>query len=291
MSAFLAVKIFKEFLLDGGYYPEGGMQALPNALAERFEEFGGELRLSHQVKKIKTKETGVTGVVLEQDGFIPSQYVISNCDARQTFLELIDKECIGREFFERLDTITQTLSTFIIYLGVSNASTIIPTKRNMWFLSQYDLDLAYHDAKKGDFTNIERYLVHVAPEQKTVSAYLNVPFKDKKYWADNKEKLLESLIEKIDTHTLPGLAKHIIYKGASTPQDLYRYTLNYKGAACGWENTPAQLAFPDFRRPSFIQGLYLTGHWTTHGLGIPGVSYLGYDTAKRILMKKKLINR
>jgi phytoene dehydrogenase-like protein len=49
MSAFIGAKIFQEFLLDGGYHPEGGMQALPNALAERFRDFGGDLRLSSPV--------------------------------------------------------------------------------------------------------------------------------------------------------------------------------------------------------------------------------------------------
>jgi phytoene dehydrogenase-like protein len=41
------------------------------------------------------------------------------------------------------------------------------------------------------------------------------------------------------------------------------------------------------RRPSSIQGLYLTGHWTTLAQGIPGVAYLGYDSARTIIRKYK----
>ncbi len=59
MSAYVGTTIFKEFLLDGGYYPEGGMQALPDAFAERFKELGGELRLSSLVKQISGNE--ITG--------------------------------------------------------------------------------------------------------------------------------------------------------------------------------------------------------------------------------------
>ena len=92
MAAFIGIKIFKEFLLGGGYYPEGGMQSLSDALAEKFREHGGELRLSCPIKKIKLKGNEVTGVVSEKDGFIPSKYVVSNCDARQTFLEALGKE-------------------------------------------------------------------------------------------------------------------------------------------------------------------------------------------------------
>jgi phytoene dehydrogenase-like protein len=51
LSAFVGTKLFSEFFIDGGYYPENGMQALPDVLVERFKEFGGELRLSCLVKK------------------------------------------------------------------------------------------------------------------------------------------------------------------------------------------------------------------------------------------------
>jgi phytoene dehydrogenase-like protein len=147
----------------------------------------------------------------------------------------------------------------------------------------------YLSAKKGDFHDMGRYLVHVSPDLTTVIAYINAPFKNKNYWDGNRNKLADILIKTIEMHTIPGLSKHITYKTTATPQTLYRYTLNYAGSAYGWESTPSQLVEPEFRKPYFIRGLYLTGHWTTHGLGIPGVMYLGYDTAKMILRKNQKI--
>jgi len=180
---------------------------------------------------------------------------------------------------------TPSLSTFISYLGVDKFSHILPDKSNIWFLADYDLDQAYLSAKRGHYKDMGRYLVHAFPEQKTVLGYLNVPFKNRQYWDNNKQKFLEAFIDEIERHTIPGLSNHIVYKEASTPYTLFRYTLNYKGAAYGWASTPSQLADPDLRKPSFVQGLYLAGHWTTQGMGIPGVSYLGYRTAKLILRK------
>ena len=72
MAAFVGVKIYQEFLLDGGYYPEGGMQALSDALAERFMELGGELRLSSPVKKVKIKNNEVAGIILLDNDFLLS---------------------------------------------------------------------------------------------------------------------------------------------------------------------------------------------------------------------------
>jgi phytoene dehydrogenase-like protein len=51
-----------------------------------------------------------------------------------------------------------------------------------------------------------------------------------------------------------------------------------------------QLAVPDFKKSSFIRGLYMTGHWTTQGLGISGVVYVGYYIAKMVLRKEKSWN-
>ena len=41
LSAFIGAKIFKEFLLDGGYYPDKGMQEIPDTLGKKYKEFGG----------------------------------------------------------------------------------------------------------------------------------------------------------------------------------------------------------------------------------------------------------
>ncbi len=288
ISAFLGSKIFKEFLLDGGYYPDGSMQALPNALSERLKEFGGELRLSCPVKKIRVKDNRVIGVVLEKDGFVPSKYVISNCDARQTFFKLLGRRIVKKDFLNIINNMVTSLSIFIAYLGVNNFLDSIPEPgANVWYLSHYNLDEAYIAAREGNFKNIGGYMVHVSPDKRNILAFMNAPFKNKKYWINNKMKILDYFIKRIELEVIPELSKHIIYKDAASPQTLYKYTSNYKGAAYGWAGTPSQLTIPGLRKPPYIQGLYLTGHWTTHGLGIPGVVYIGYDTAKIILRKEK----
>lgn len=286
MSAFIGAKMFREYLLDGGYYPEGGMQTLSDALAERFKEFGGELRLSSLVTKIKTKDNRVTGIILEKGDFVPSRYVISNCDARQTFLSLLDRRIISQDFLNKINTMLPSLSAFILYLGVNDSlyDSLKPGS-NIWIAPQYNLDSAYISTQKGHCEEIGGYLLHISLNRNTLLALMNAPFKTKGYWIKNKRKISESFVERISSDVIPGLSNHITYHDAATPYTLYRYTLNYKGAAFGWACIPSQLALTDFRKPSFVQGLYLAGHWATKGLGIPGVVYVGYDTAKMILRK------
>ncbi|HEX9059368.1 MAG TPA: NAD(P)/FAD-dependent oxidoreductase [Clostridia bacterium] len=290
LTAFTGSQIFSEFLLDGGYYPDGGMQVLPDALAERFKELGGTLLLSCGVKKIKIKGDSVAGVVLEMGDFIHSKYVISNCDARQTFLKLVGRRVISEELLQKLDTMIPSLSMFVLYLGISKDMASLPKPGcTAWFLSHYAIEDMYISSKKRNAGNLQEFLLRVSPEGESILAMVLAPFRNTRYWANNKHKLLEAFIKKIEEHTSPDLSKHIVYKDAATPNTLYRYTLNYKGAAYGWESIFSQSADPDFIKPPFCQNLYLTGHWTTRGLGIAGVTYIGYNTANLIIKKGKVV--
>jgi phytoene dehydrogenase-like protein len=87
VSAFTAVTVYKEFVLDGGYYPEGGMQELPDLLLRRLKELGGDGLLSTVVEKIKMVNSIAEGIILSNKKFISAKYVISNVDARLTFLD------------------------------------------------------------------------------------------------------------------------------------------------------------------------------------------------------------
>ncbi len=289
MSAFMGAKLFSEFLLDGGYHPEGGMQALPDALAERFQSLGGDLRLSSLIKKIKIKNSKVKGIVFDSGGFIPSKYVISNCDAMQTFLKLLGRKNIEKEFFHKIKMLIPSISNFILYLGLDGYFKSLPKPgTTLCFFPHYDIDRAYQAAQKGDIVGYGGYMLYVSKDTPTILSIIPAPFKNKRYWDNNKYDFLNSFIDRIEKYSIPDLSKHIIYKEAATPNTLYRYTLNYRGASFGWAGTPSQLALSDFSKPSFIQGLYLTGHWTTLGIGISGVVYVGFDTAKKILRKEKL---
>jgi phytoene dehydrogenase-like protein len=290
ISAFIGAKIYTEFLLDGGYYPDDGMQILPNLLADRFKEFGGELILSSRVKRIKIKDNTVSSVVLEDNNVIPSKFVISNCDARQTFLKFIGKTVLSNELVDRLSNMIPSLSIFVLYLGIDDFFNTLPAPgSNLWFLPSYDIEDLYKKAKEARPTRLaEYYMVRVSPDKKTILAFVNAPFKNKIFWSSSKESFLEFYIKLIEKNTIPNLSRHIIYKEAATPYTMYRYTQNYRGAAYGWAGIPSQFAVSDFKKPSFIKRLYLTGHWTTYGQGIPGVAYLGYETAKHILKQEEV---
>ncbi len=288
MSAFIGVKLFSEFLLDGGYHPEGGMQALPDALSERFKELGGTLLLSCRAKKIELVEGRITSVVLEKHGRIPSLLVVSGCDARQTYLDLIGRSELESGFYDRLTTMLPSISNYILYVGLDKYFDTLPRPGTTFcsFL-HYDLDKAYRSIPDGNIDQYGGYMFYVSDEQPTILAIIPAPFRTPDYWMNKKERFGDSFIERLEKHSIPRLSHHIVSRDAATPATLHRYTLNYQGASYGWAGTPSQFAVPDFKKTSFIQGLYLTGHWTTHGIGISGVIYVGQDISKLILSRRK----
>lgn len=283
ISAFVGAKLYSEFLFDGGYYPAGGMQVLPDTLAMTFIKFGGELRLSCLVNKIIIKDNKVKGIILEKNEIIQSKYVISNCDARQTFLKLLGRKLITDDFYNKLISMIPSMSNFILYLGLDkNFQTSLKTGSAHYFFNHYSSEFAYKFVKKGDFKKYGGFAFRVSHDKSSIYAGMPAPFKNKSFWGNNKYHVMNAFIDRIEKYIMPDLSKHIIYKDAATPYTMYRYTLNYRGAAYGWLSVPSQLIIPEFKKPPFIKNLYMVGHWTTYGIGISGAAYVGYDTAKLI---------
>jgi phytoene dehydrogenase-like protein len=288
LSAFTGSKIFLEFLLDGGYYPEGGMQSLPNAMAAFIQQNGGELIYKKLVKKIIHENGTVIGVSVENNDIYNSKYVVSACDSMQTFKTLLGENITGKDRLNKITSMTPAISTFILYLAIDKPfNELPPVGANIWYLPYYDLEKYYHAVNLCNFSEAGGYMLRVSPDERTILAFFLAPFISEAFWEQNKKNVAQDFLSRVEK-LIPNLKKHIVYFDAATPYTLYKYTLNNQGANYGWAPTPSQLFDPDFRQKSFIKGLYLTGHWVTQTHGIPGVAYLGYNTAKLILKREKI---
>lgn len=288
ISAFTATTLYREFMLDGGYYPsKGGVEVLPNALMKKFNEFGGDILLSKLVNEIKVKNNQVEGVTIEKDMFIPAKYVVSNVDTRQTFLDLVGEQIISKSLIDKLNKMVPSLSMFVLYLGIDkNLNTLPPECSNLWTLPNYDIESMYTSVNNESIPEPTWYLVRTLLNKARITVFTLAPFKNTEYWDNLKDKLAGDIVERIDKF-IPGIKKSIILKETTTPATLYRRTLNYRGAAYGWARMPSQISDIDFSQSTIIKNLYFAGHWVTLLQGIPGVVYMARDTAKIILRREK----
>ena len=118
----------------------------------------------------------------------------------------------------------------------------------------YDLDEIHRQNEKGNFSKIGAYMLRVSPDKNNRCVF-GAPYKTPLFWKKQKQRVTEEFLGRVVT-LIPNLREHIVYLDAATPATLYRYTLNYKGAAFGWAKTPSQTFERIFSRTTFMKGLF-----------------------------------
>ena len=293
-SAIASVFLYRQFIFNGGYYPIGGMQSLPTALSNKFREFGGKILFSKLVERIAVSNSTAKGVFIEENGLINSNFVVSNCDIRQTFFKLIENKFLRNDFLDNIQSIVPSPSVFAVYIGLADNlnNCIVPEGCALWYTSVYDIDSSFLNSKdtnkidylrKGFFCSLS--YVNSGDTQynkKNIHLLRIVPFKNKKFWEENKHMLAERLIGQLND-LIPNISKYVILKETATPYDFYRYTLNYKGSAYGCAIVLNEKKL-SYKIP--IKNLFITGHWFYNEFGTGGISpvaSVGYSTSQKIL--------
>ncbi|NQU19311.1 NAD(P)/FAD-dependent oxidoreductase [bacterium] len=294
ISAFIACSTLKEYFIDGGYYPKGGIQSFTNALVKRFLSLGGELFLSREVKKIKIITSEAKGISFDNKNFISSKYVISNCDAIETFSKLIRKSDTNSYFSDKLLNMVPTLSAFVVYIALKKKlKDFSELKSTLYYLSRPSSEFAtkrmLHRCKNDYFICTSPSLFDSDLSKSNLESFLlltNAHYKNKEFWDKNKMLLADNLIKKVNNF-IPNFSKSIYFKKIATPYTLFKRTLNYKGAAYGWAGIPTQICDPCLVGKTKIRNLYLVGHWTTQSHGVISVAYVGARIAKLIIKEYK----
>lgn len=283
ISTFTAIKFYQQYIFDGGYHLEGGMQALPDLLMKKFCELGGEMKLSTKVDKILIEHNTVIGVKAEYKIY-HSRIVVSNIDSRETFFSLIGAEVLEPKIVDLLNSLRPSSSMYACYIGFKkNTNCDLRPEITHWFIRDYDIKKVYrniHDCK----LTFDWLAIRLSKDKKNLQVFTIAPLMNETYWCNNDIFWKEGLREKIST-IIPNFSDLVDFFLTANPNTIMRWTANYNGATCGWESTPDQFSLLGLSQGTFIKNLYLVGHWTTKTLGIPGVANIGKSTASIILNK------
>lgn len=293
ISALSALVLYNELLSDGGYYPTSGrIQSFADALAKKFKDLNGTLKLGVEAKKIIIENGIAKGIILESGEIIKSKITVSNIDAIKTYLDMIGDDKIDLLFRKRLSQLSVSPSAFIVYAGLKNASFNNYKCCTLWYFPSEKSAGCYRDAYKGVTDSVGNHAIFGLS-----SPYLNrsnkisisltsiTPWKDKDYWRREKDVLTNKMF-KIMNRILGVSSDDIKLKMIATPLTLQKYTYNHKGALYGWASVPGQISKWTNPQKSIIGGLFLCGHWATRGWGQGGVSMVansGRTTAEMIL--------
>jgi phytoene desaturase len=272
----------------GVYYPDGGMGAVVDALAELGRDCGASYETGVEVETI-ARESGGFGLAANSgERFTPDRVVV-NADYAHVEQELLDPS-IRQYDDEYWSDRTYAPSAFLLYLGVegdvadlAHHTLVFPTDWEPHFDQIFDEpawpdDPAYYccvpsktdDSVAPDGHSNLFILVPVAPGLHDGEAVR----------AEYREKILADLAES----TGVDLRDRIVVEEQFAVSDFMdRYNAT-EGTALGLAHTLRQTALlRPSNKSSAVDGLYFTGSFTTPGIGVPMCLISGEHTANRLI--------
>jgi len=275
---------------EGTYYSLGGFQVLVDAVVAGVEGHGGEVVVGNGAKRIVVEDGKTTGVVLDSGHELRTPVVVSNADARETFLRLVGEEHLPANFLRRMGRMTIAHSGFVAFVGTDldlsgldiAHETFIP---NEWDQNADEARIAAGTPAGvwvGIPTLIDPQLAPAGEHALTVSAIAAHDIG--RPWTEHADAYCEELLKHAE-RLLPGLRGHLTFLETATPETLARFASNTGGAMYGWEQTPAQSGARRLSHQTPIDGLFLSGHWTLPGSGSLRCFASGVHTAQMVLRR------
>jgi len=268
-------------VIDGGWYSDGGVYSLVEALARTLD-----VRCGEGVAAIEHRGGRVTGVRLAGGERVEADVVVSNADVLRAH------ELLGRR--APLRKLMPTMSAFLLYLGTDKP---------------FD-KLLHHTLLVGTgYRDFIRQVTRGKGMPETFSTYVHAPSRSERGmaanggdsiyallpvpnlrgggvdWAREADGLRDAVVADFEsTFGLDGLDASVVVEHRMTPKDFETELGAMYGNAFAVEPTLHQSAY--FRQPNrdrHLAGMYFVGGGTHPGAGIPGVLLSAEVTANLVL--------
>lgn len=287
-------------------YVRGGMGGISEALARAARARGAEIRVDAPVARIRVRDGRAEGVVLEDGTEIRARRVISNADARTTFLRLLDPGELPADFVEAVREIDYTSASLKINVALSELPefTALPGagagpqhRGTIHIAPSLDyMERAYDDSKYGRPSAspvLECTIPSVVdptvapPGQHLMSMFVQYfPYALREGSVEAaRERFADRCLEVLGEYA-PNVGRAVIARQVLSPVDLeQRFGLTGGNIMQGTMSLSALsflrpvAGYADYRTP--VRGLYLCGAATHPGGGVMGAC--GYNAAREVL--------
>lgn len=210
---------------DGSpYYPgfctvTGGIQKLPEALAQKIEQRGGKLRMNTVAQRILVDHGTAKAVQLEDGTVLEADLIAAAGSARDVLLGMVGAPYLDRHTKWVLDSFRPMEAVFMVHLGVDYDPLQYMKAPVCYYYHSYDLYGAtkrlrsgeYHGGKDGFVITVDSaHAPDFAPEgHAALTIYTVAPdiLKDGD-WETDKDRWADELITLAEQH-LPNLRQHI----------------------------------------------------------------------------------
>jgi prolycopene isomerase len=300
LSFLFVAAVISKALMEGVFYPKGGMGKMAEAIANAFLHAGGELYLQTEIDQILIKNGRAEGVVTKDGRIFQSPLIISNINPN-LLVRMFPSER-QPAFVRRTEGLEYSLSCFILYVAtdLDLRAMGFPYFTYLRFVS--DLEEEHRMLSRGEVPKNPTLIVSVPtlldpllapPGQHLLKVLVTVPYGYRERWGGTspekylqiKEEFTQQMLQLLELKLIPHLREHLLFCEAATPLTLERYTGNERGAMYGLASIPQQMGpwRPPHRTP--VPGLFQVGHYTRPSHGIVGTSLSGLFCARSILQQ------
>jgi phytoene dehydrogenase-like protein len=252
---------------DGGYYPVGGSQALPNALVDVIEKHGGKMFLRTAVKRIVVENGRAVGIELKNGDIHRAKAVLSNADTHKTFLDLVGREHLPAKFADEIAAFQPSTSAFIVFLGLDIAPDLAPITMldDVGIMIPSAIDPSLAPAGHASVT-----LLRLIPQSEAAQWDRKSPD-----YTARKRAFADDMIASA-AEIIPGLQQHITYRQEGSPATFARYAWTTSGSIYGPAMGQTRLTV---KTP--VKNLYVAGSVTMGG-GVEAAAIAGLHAANEI---------
>ena len=279
------------------WWPEGGMGMLVQALAERFQKLGGEIRLHDPVVRIHTVGNRVTEVECASGWRSKVTIAASNADVVHTYRDLLPGTQRGPALARKLMGKSFSPSAFTVHFALEGTWPGIPHRMALFGPRYASLlgDIFTHGVLPQDMMIL---LSHpsvtdpgLAPPGRSVfSATIPVAnlIKLPIDWDTVGPVLQRRVLREVGRRLVPDIEDRIIAAFHTSPRDLALDFNAWAGAAWSLEPIPAQSGpLRPHHRDGKLANLYLVGAGTHPGAGLAAVLAGAKATARLMVETKK----
>jgi len=303
LSFLFVATLVSKALMEGVFYPKGGMGKISEAMAKSFLRSGGEILLQTEADQILIKDRQVEGIRTKDEKIFRAPVVISNVNPN-LLAKMLPSE-FQKPFTKKIGRFEYSLSCFILYLAtdLDLKGMDLPYFTYLRFLS--DLEEEDRILQGGEVPKNPTMILSIptlldpslAPvNHHLVKVLVSVPYHYRENWGmanrdtyrNIKGEFSQKILQQLESKLIPDLRKHLLFYEAATPLTLERYTGNELGAMYGLASTPKQMGNLRPSHQTSIRGLFQVGHYTQPSHGIVGTSLSGLFATRAILQQIRL---
>ncbi|MBL6962778.1 MAG: phytoene desaturase [Bacteroidetes bacterium] len=265
---------YTEFKNDGYYNVKGGMYKIVEGLVAELDKKGIHITYNTEIKEYEQAGKKLISLKDQNNNSWTADVIIANADAAVFRGSVLKRKAFSTE---KLDRKVWTMGYLTIYLGIK---TKLPqVHHHNYYLGENFMEYAKDVHKNPDSLEKPYYYVNVLSKHNDdcapagcESLFFVCPVPDLRYkpnW-DDKDKIVNSIIEDFSERINTDISQEIVSKTVYTPEDWQNKFNLHRGSGLGLAHNLMQIgAFRPMNFDEKFKNLFYVGASTHPGAGLP----------------------